>query len=121
VVWSDELRGLAAEIVRAGALGRAHLALDYFDASLNRVGAWVIGARAACKAVLFALLEPTGRLREMEAAGDGFGCLALMEEVKALPFGAVWDAWCLEKGVPEGGRWIETIRDYEEAVLKKRS
>jgi len=121
VVWSDELRDVAAEIVRAGALGRVHLALDYFDASLNRVGAWVIGARAALKAMLFALLEPTARLREMEAAGDGFGRLAMLEEMKTLPFGTVWDAWCLAKGVPEGDRWIEAVRDYEETVLSKRS
>ena len=120
-VWSDELRDVAAEIVRAGALGRAHLALDYFDASLNRVGAWVIGARAALKSMLFALLEPTDRLREMEAAGDGFGRLAMLEEIKTLPFGAVWDAWCIARGVPEGDRWIEKVREYEEAVLRKRS
>jgi L-rhamnose isomerase len=120
VVLNDEVRSLMEEIARAGAFDRVHLGLDYFDASLNRVGAWVTGARAARKALLLALLEPTGRLREMEAAGDAFGRLALIEEAKQMPFGAVWDRHCAASGVPAGQEWIPVIRDYEREVQSRR-
>jgi L-rhamnose isomerase len=120
VIFNDELRALMEEIVRAEALGRVYFALDFFDASINRVGAWVIGARATQKALLYALLEPTARLREYEDAGDNFARLALLEELKSLPFGAVWDEYCARANVPPNDRWIAAVRDYETKVLSKR-
>jgi len=119
-IFNDELRNLMEEIVRAGAVSRVHLALDFFDAELNRVGAWVIGARAALKALLFALLEPTPKLGKLEEAGNNFERLALLEEIKSLPFGAVWDYYCLSQDVPPGSDWIKDIREYELRVLSRR-
>jgi L-rhamnose isomerase len=121
VILDDSLRALAEEIVRCRALERARIALDFFDAGINRVGAWVLGTRATLKAMLIALLEPHRKLREAEDAGDGFARLALMEELKSMPFGAVWDYYCLTKGVPPGDRWIAEVRRYEKAVTGKRS
>ena len=120
-IETDGLRALMQEIVRADALGRVHLALDYFDASINRVAAWVIGARATLRALLFALLEPTARLRELEDAGNLGERLALLEEVKALPAGAAWDAWCLRAGVPVGTGWFAAVREHAARVLSKRA
>lgn len=120
VILNEDVRNLAEEIVRANALGRVHIALDYFDASLNRVGAWVVGARSTLKALLAALLEPVEKLRAMEAAGDFFGRLALLEESRVLPLGAVWDYYCLTKGVPVGEDWVEEIHRYEALTLRKR-
>jgi L-rhamnose isomerase len=120
VVLNDEVLAVTEEIVRAKALGRVRLALDYFDGSLNRVGAWVVGARAALQGILSALLLPEAKLREAEAAGDGFRRLALREEARLLPFGAVWDRYCLEAGVPTGGRWLDEIARYERVVLAAR-
>jgi len=120
VVLNDEVQAVTEEIVRAKALDRVQLALDYFDASLNRVGAWVIGARAALQGVLYALLLPETKLREAEAAGDGFRRLALREEARLLPFGAVWDRFCLEADVPTGGRWLDEIARYEREILAAR-
>jgi L-rhamnose isomerase len=87
---------------------------------VNRVGAWVTGIRATIKALLFALLEPTERLRALEAEGDYFGRMALLEELRAMPFGAVWDYHCEQSGVPAGGAWIEQAKNYEKQVLSKR-
>ncbi len=120
VILNDELQALMQAVVRAGALDRVYLATDYFDASINRVGAWVIGARATLKALLRALLEPAEKLRAAEAAGDGFARLALLEEAKALPFGAVWDYHCAQSGVPAGAAWVEVVKDYEARVLRAR-
>jgi L-rhamnose isomerase len=120
VILNDDLRGLMEEIVRGDALGRVHIALDFFDASLNRIGAWVIGARATLKALLLALLQPLGRLREVEEAGDYFGRLALLEQAKTMPFGAVWDEHCHRRGVPAGGAWEAEVRRYEVEVLGQR-
>jgi L-rhamnose isomerase len=120
VILSDELQAIAQEIVRGGYLDRVHIGLDYFDASINRVAAWVIGTRNALKALLLALLEPVDQLREMEVAGDFTGRLALLEELKGLPFGAVWDAYCLKQGVPVGVSFLDEIRAYEERVLAQR-
>jgi L-rhamnose isomerase len=120
VVLDDSLREVALEIVRLGAWERVHLALDFFDASLNRVGAWVAGARATLKALLYALLEPTSKLVEMESAGDYFGRLALLEELKTMPFGAVWDYYCLMSEVPPGREWITEVSRYENEVLRQR-
>lgn len=120
VTYSDEVRAVAEEVVRGGYLDRVRLGLDYFDASLNRVAAWVIGARALQKALLTALLEPTERLRQVEAEGDTTTRLAWLEELKTLPLGAVWDYWCLRCEVPVGARWLEEVRRYETQVLAVR-
>ena len=112
VTLTDDLLGIAREIVANGYLDRVHLGLDYFDASINRVAAWVIGARNLLRALLMALLEPPG-IRAAEAAGDPTARLALQEEAKGLPFGAVWDHYCESKGVPVGEAWLAEVRTYE--------
>src|SRR5205807_1875711 len=112
---------ITEELVRGDFLGRVHLGLDYFDASINRVAAWVIGTRCLLKALLFALLELTQTLRDLEAAGDFTRRLALLEELKTLPFGAVWDAHCLRENVPVGPAWLDEIRGYERDVLSRRN
>jgi L-rhamnose isomerase len=121
VLQNDALVELMQEVVRAGALGRVRFALDYFDAELNRVGAWVIGARATLRTLLFALLEPTPLLRQYEERGDKFSQLALTEEAKSLPFGAVWDYHCLKMGVPAGPAWVEAVHEYEARVQSTRN
>jgi len=121
VTLDDELRAIAEEIVRGGYLDRVHIGLDFFDASINRIAAWVIGARNMIKALLLALLEPTSSLREMEQAGDFTARLAMLEELKTLPAGAVWDYYCLKHGVPVGFAWMEEVRAYEKEVLSVRS
>jgi L-rhamnose isomerase len=121
VILGDEVRALAEELVRGGYLERVHLGLDYFDASINRVAAWVIGARAVLKAILLALLEPTRTLREYELAGDFTRRLALLEELKTLPFGAVWDRHCQVSNAPVGRAWIDQLRAYEQNVLSRRA
>ncbi|HYV39084.1 MAG TPA: L-rhamnose isomerase [Gemmataceae bacterium] len=120
VILSDELQAIAQEIVRGDFLGRVHIGLDYFDASINRVAAWVIGTRAMLKALLIALLEPIDRLRVLEANGDYTGRLALLEEMKTMPMGAVWDYYCLQQGVPAGMAWLEVVRAYEENIMALR-
>ncbi len=120
VTLSDELLALAEELVRGDYLERTHIGLDYFDASINRVAAWVIGTRNLLKALLMALLQPVGKLRELEAGGDLTGRLAMLEEVKTLPTGAVWDHYCLSMRVPVGQAWLDKVRDYERTVLSKR-
>ncbi len=120
VILSDDVQAIAQEIVRGGYLGRVHIGLDYFDASINRVAAWVIGARAMQRALLLALLEPLERLRELEIAGDYTGRLALLEELKGLPSGAAWDYFCLQRGVPVGSAFMDEIREYERQVLVNR-
>ena len=120
VILSDEVRAIMQEIVRGDFLDRVHIGLDYFDASINRVAAWVIGTRSVLRALLLALLEPIDQLRELEVAGDYTGRLALLEELKGLPFGAVWDYFCLQQGVPVGVSFMDDIRDYEKRELSKR-
>jgi L-rhamnose isomerase len=120
VILNDEVRAIAEEIVRSGTLDKVHLALDFFDASLNRVGALVIGARAVQKSFLLALLEPREKLQEFENTGNYFGRLALLEELKTLPFGAVWDYFCLKMDVPAGESWMEDIQRYDAEVTRKR-
>ncbi|MFH1549353.1 MAG: L-rhamnose isomerase [Planctomycetota bacterium] len=120
VILNDDVRAVAEEIVRGDALNRVHIALDFFDASINRVGAYVTGARATLKALLIALLEPREMLRKYENEGDNFARLALMEEAKTLPFGAVWDYYCLQSGIPNGADVVENIHAYERDVLSKR-
>jgi L-rhamnose isomerase len=121
VTFTDELQAIAREIVANNYVGRVHLGLDYFDASINRIAAWVIGARSLQRALLLALLEPTGPLRAAEAAGDFTTRLAWQEESKALPFGAVWDYHCLQANVPVGRAWLGEIKAYERGVLARRA
>jgi L-rhamnose isomerase len=120
VVLNDDLLAIAREIVTNGYVGRVHIGLDYFDASINRVVAWVIGTRNMLRALLIALLEPTEKLRAAEAAGDFTTRLALQEEAKTLPFAAVWDAYCEQQNVPVGEAWLVEVKRYERAVLSKR-
>ena len=120
VTFNDDIQAVAEEIVRCRALDRSHIALDYFDASLNRVGAWVIGARATLKAFLCALLLPEEKLRASEKALDYFNRLSLREEAKSLPWGAVWDHHCLRADVPPGSDWLDAISLYEREVLSRR-
>ena len=120
VTFSDELQAIMQEIVRGGFLDRVHIGLDFFDASINRVAAWVIGTRNALRALLMALLEPIDQMRGVEIAGDYTGRLALLEELKGLPFGAVWDIYCLQQDVPVGIGFMDEIRAYEEQELSKR-
>ena len=116
----DPTRALMEELVRGDFLSRTHIGLDFFDASINRVAAWVIGMRAAQKALLSALLEPAALLREAEESGDHTLRLALMEEARALPLGAVWNEHCMRHNVPVGAAWLEDIEQYERAVQSKR-
>jgi L-rhamnose isomerase len=120
-VLQDDLILLMEEVVRADALSRSHLALDFFDASMNRVGAWVIGGRSTLRAVLMALLQPRERLATAEEEGDNFTRLALREEAKCLPSGAVWDYHCLQSAVPMGPAWLEDVRDYGAEVGRTRT
>src|SRR6266540_525085 len=120
VTFTDDLQAIAQEIVRGNFLKRVHIGLDYFDASINRVAAWAIGARNTLRALLLALLEPIDQLRDLERAGDYTGRLALLEELKSLPFGAVWDAHCLRQGVPVGFGYVDEIRAYERRELSQR-
>ena len=119
-IMNDQTADLFKELIRADALNRAHVGLDYFDASINRIGAYIIGARATQKCILSALLEPLAKLREYEAAGEGFQRLALLEEAKTLPFGAVFDYFNYKNGVPVGEEFIPAIEQYEKDVTSKR-
>ena len=121
VTFNDDLQAIAHEIVRNDALERIHIGLDYFDASINRVAAWIIGSRNTLRALLIALLEPLGSLKQYELDGDFSSRLALQEEMKSMPFGAVWDYYCLNHSVPVGMDFMKVIKDYEEKELSKRS
>jgi L-rhamnose isomerase len=121
VTFNDDLQAIAQEIVRNEALERIHIGLDYFDASINRVAAWTIGARNTLRALLNALLEPQGLLRNFEAEGDFSSRLALQEELKSFPVGAVWDYYCLQEDVPVGMDFMRVIKDYEDKELSKRA
>lgn len=117
---NDDTLDLCKEIVRCDALNRVHIGLDYFDASINRIGAYVIGSRATQKCLMQALLEPLAKLREYEANEQGFERLALLEESKSLPWNAVWDMFCLRNNVPVGEEYIAEIEKYEAEVTSKR-
>ena len=121
VTLTDDLQAIAQEIVWGGYTDRVRIGLDYFDASINRVAAWVIGSRNMLKALLMALVTPIGKLRELEAGGDYTSRLALMEDAKMLPAGAVWDYYCARQGVPVGEAWLAEVKNYERTVLAKRS
>ena len=121
VILNDEVRTLAEEIVRSNALSRTHIALDFLDGSMNRIGAWVIGARSTLKGILSALLEPREQLKTSEGKGDNFGRLAHLEEARLLPLGAVWDFFCLNADIATGENWIAEVHRYEHDVLSKRA
>jgi L-rhamnose isomerase len=120
VTFDDELQAIMQQIVRGRFLGRTYIGLDFFDASINRIAAWVIGARNTRKALLKALLEPTELLRQYELNGDRTTRLALLEEFKTYPFGAVWDYYCLSQNMPVRERWLDEVKRYEKDVLSKR-
>jgi L-rhamnose isomerase len=120
VILSDELSAIAQELVRGEFLSRVHVGLDFFDASINRVAAWVIGTRCMIKALLIAMLEPTAKLRELEEKGDFTGRLAMLEEIKTMPAGAVWDCYCMKQSILAGMEWLKSAREYEAQVLSRR-
>lgn len=120
VIMDNELNAIAQELVRGELLGRTHIGLDFFDASINRIAALVIGTRNTIKAVLKAMLEPTDELREAELDGDYTYRLAMTEELKDYPFADIWNYYCEQNGVPVGMDWYEEVKEYEEDVLLKR-
>ena len=120
VIFNDDLKSVFLELQRGDAWDKVTLALDFFDASINRVGAYVIGTRATHKAILFAMLDPTQQLKDYEAAGRNTERLALMEEFKGMPFAAVWDELCARSGVPIGADWIQEMVTYEQDIQLKR-
>ena len=120
VTMDDELMAIMQQVVRNGYTQRVKIALDFFDASINRLAAWIIGTRNARKALLRANLENTAELKKLELDADFTARLALTEEDKTLPFGAIWDYYCLKEGVPIGEDWLKEVRDYEKNVMSAR-
>jgi len=121
VILTDELQALSQEIVRSGQIDRVHIGLDYFDASINRLGAYVVGIRSAQKAMLQAMLEPTEKLRDFELKNNHFQRMAYLEELKAMPWNAVYNYYCLQQAVPVADEYIASIQAYEDEVTSKRS
>jgi L-rhamnose isomerase len=121
VCFDDELQQIAKELIRSGQLEKIHIGLDFFDASINRVAAWVIGTRNMIKALLFALLEPIETLRNAEINYDFTERLVLFEELKSLPWAAVWDYYCMKQDAPTGMTWFDDIKKYEQDVLSQRA
>ena len=121
VTLNDELLQIAQELVRGDYLQRTHIGLDFFDASINRIAAWVIGTRNMQKALLTAMLEPITDLKKLELTGDHTARLALLEEIKTLPVGAVWDEFCRRENVPVGRAWLDSVRQFETSTLSQRS
>ncbi|MBQ7312455.1 MAG: L-rhamnose isomerase, partial [Clostridia bacterium] len=120
VIFADELRAIATEIKRGGFEKRVNIGLDFFDGSINRIACWAIGSRNMQKALLWAALEPVAMLQKFEAEGDFTSRLAYLEEIKTLPFGAVWNAYCEAQGVSVGDSWIAEMKKYEREVLSAR-
>jgi L-rhamnose isomerase len=120
VILDDAVRALFAEIARGNAFDRVYVALDFFDASINRIGAYVVGARATRQAILLGLLDPSQKLKEADAGGRGHERLALMENAKSMPWGAVWNELCIRANVPAGADWLADVASYEKDVLSKR-
>lgn len=120
VILNDELRNIGEELVRGNFLDRTHIGLDFFDGSINRLAAWVIGTRNMIKSLLIAMLEPTEALKKLELEGDFSSRLAMLEELKSYPFGAVWDYYCMKKDVPVGEAWLAEVKTYEKETLLKR-
>ena len=121
VLLDDPTRAIAEELVRGNFLSRTHVGLDFFDASINRIAAWTIGTRSTLKALLIALLEPREMLLRHERDGDFTSRLALLEELKSMPFGAVWDEYCRRQDVPVGAAWIQDVKRYEHDLRDSRS
>ena len=121
VILDDELQEIAFEVVRNGLLPRIHIGLDFFAASINRVAAWVIGTRNMQKALLRALLEPTAQMKQLELDGDYTARLAYLEELKAMPWQAVWEEFCRRQNVPGGLGWLDEVRAYEKSILESRA
>jgi L-rhamnose isomerase len=120
VTLTDDLQAIAREAIRSQVFERIHIGLDYFDASINRIAAWAIGARSSLRVLLLALLDPVERLDEYERKGDFSSRLNLQEELKSMPFSAVWDAYCTRKGVPLGMGFMAEIKGYEKSELAGR-
>lgn len=120
VILDDELQKIASEIIRNDLLHKVYIGLDFFDASINRIAAWAIGTRNTLKSLLMALLEPVEMLKNFEYEGDYTSRLALLEELKAMPWAAVWDEFCQRNGVPVGTGWLDKVKAYEKDVLSKR-
>jgi len=120
VTFNDDLQAITQEIVRNDALERIHIGLDYFDASINRVAAWTVGGRNTLRGLLNALLEPLDTLKQNEISGDFSSRLALQEELKVMPSGAVWDYYCMKQLVPIGIAFMDVIKDYEKKELVNR-
>ena len=120
VCFDDELQQIAKELVRSGQLEKVHIGLDFFDASINRVAAWVIGTRNMVKALLFAMLEPTEQIRQAELNMDFTRRLVIFEELKSLPWTAVWDYYCMQYNMPIGMAWFDDVMQYEKDILSKR-
>jgi L-rhamnose isomerase len=120
VILDDPTKGILEEVAACDALDRVHIGLDFFDASINRIAAWVIGSRNTQKALLMGLLRPMAKLREVENAGDYTARLAIMEDSRSLPWGAVWDEYCRRNNTPEDGAWLAAVKDYEARVLSRR-
>ncbi|WP_163581909.1 L-rhamnose isomerase [Gracilibacillus saliphilus] len=121
IILDDELREIGLEIVRNDALDRVMIGLDFFDASINRVAAWTIGTRNMIKSLLYALLLPNDYLKQLQEEGNFTDRLALLEEFKTYPFGAIWDYYCEQMEVPAQEKWLEEVKDYENKVLSKRN
>lgn len=120
ITLDDELREIGLEIVRNGALDKVRIGLDFFDASINRVAAWTIGTRNMVKALLYGLLTPNEHLKQLQDEGNFTDRLAIMEELKTYPFGAIWDYYCEQQGVPVGETWLDEVKAYEQEELSKR-
>ncbi len=120
VLFDDETREMAKEIVRSNAFDRVYMALDYFDASINRISAWTVGFRSWQKALLMALLTPNSALKDLQDTGNYTELMVRSEEVKTLPFGDIWNYYCESCGVPADGEWFEKVKEYEKTVLSKR-
>jgi L-rhamnose isomerase len=120
VIFNDDLRHVFLEIQRGNAWDRVAVATDYFDASINRIAAYAIGLRATRKAILYALLDPSNKLKQLEAEGNNAGRLAMMDEMKTMPFGAVWDYLCAKGNAPLDHAWMDDVKNYEASVLRKR-
>ncbi len=120
VLLDDELKEIAKEIVRCGGLQKVMIGLDFFDASINRIAAWVVGSRNMQKALLYALLEPAQAFKALQDQGNFTELMIRREELKTFPFGEIWDAYCAEQQVPRGEDWLKEIQRYEKEVLSKR-
>ena len=121
VAFDDETKSIMEELVRLDKLQDTYIATDFFDASINRIAAWVIGMRNTRKAMLYALLQPTAEMKKIEADGDVSGRLAYMQEFKAAPFSLVWDYYCEKNNKGVGLSWLDEVRQYEKDVLSKRN